>query len=131
MGIYTSQSDSGCSDHSNRAGGATSQPFVDPVGECAPLPKAVSPPGRVDAALRLGGLCLVGSAAYAICLLLDLVPQGHPRSATSWELILAALGFLGGSIGSALVILGAHINDHIEVSARWRVRSRADETMKT
>lgn len=33
---------------------------------------------------------------------------------------IAAIGFMAASAGSALTILGHHLFDEIEVSARWR-----------
>jgi hypothetical protein len=36
--------------------------------------------------------------------------------------LLALVGFLGASAGSALALYGRHLFDEIEVSARWRHR---------
>lgn len=79
---------------------------------------------RADLGLRVVGLCLIGLAYLAIAGLVGLhVP---PKSASPLAFGLAAAGFLCGSMGGALTMLGNHLSDEIEISARWA--QRAPET---
>lgn len=71
-----------------------------------------------DVAIRLGGLAMLPFGALSIDLLYRLV-HGRPHPATFLELFLAASGFLCLSIGSALLMLGSHILDRVEISPRW------------
>jgi hypothetical protein len=71
-----------------------------------------------DAAIRLGGLAMLPLGALSIDLLSRLV-HGRPHPATFLELCLAASTFLCLSIGSALLMLGSHIFDKVEISPRW------------
>lgn len=76
---------------------------------------------RADGALRGSGLILWEIAYAAITHLYAEHPS--PVSPGAMALALAAIGFLGASIGSALVMLGRHVFDEVEVSSRWRMRS--------
>jgi len=38
------------------------------------------------------------------------------------DYLLAAMAFLGFSVGSGSLLLGRHVNDRIEVAERWRRR---------
>lgn len=75
-----------------------------------------------DKGLRFAGLVLLAVAFLAIRYLVDLVPPHSSHEATWIELALAAVGFLGASLGGILVTLGAHIFDKVEISERWRTR---------
>lgn len=80
----------------------------------------VHKPWYVDLGLRLAGLCSIGIAALAIYLLMGLVQQAPQHSATGIEMALAAVGFLGASLGSGLLFLGARIYDRVVIASRWR-----------
>ncbi|WP_394663170.1 hypothetical protein [uncultured Sphingomonas sp.] len=73
---------------------------------------------RQGLALRLMGLGLCVLAWRMIAHLIAM--SGHGGRATLAGYGLATLGFLAGSLGSALTILGAHVFDEVPVSARWR-----------
>ena len=76
---------------------------------------------RAAGALRGGGLILWMIAYSAMTHL----RAGHPSpvSPGAMALALATIGFLGASAGTALVMLGRHLFDEVEVSARWRTRT--------
>jgi hypothetical protein len=71
-----------------------------------------------DVAIRLGGLAMLPLGALSIDLLYKLVHH-RPHPATFLELCLAAASFLFLSIGSALLMLGSHLLDKVEISPRW------------
>lgn len=75
---------------------------------------------RADIVLRATGLllCWVSYAAMARLVAMHVSPQ----KAGSLAYGLAAVGFMAASAGSALTLLGHHLFDEIEVSARWRAR---------
>ncbi len=75
-----------------------------------------------DLGLRGAGLALVLLSIAAIHWLTILVHAGGRHEGTPLELLLALVGFVGASIGSGLLMIGAHIHDPIEVSGRWRRR---------
>lgn len=72
-----------------------------------------------DLALRSSGIAFAVLGALAIRHLYHLVhiPPRHEGSAL--ELGLAAIGFLGISLGGGLLWLGAHIHDEVPISPRW------------
>ncbi len=73
---------------------------------------------RADIALRALGSGCCGIAAIAAQ---RLAGVSHPPHAPSLlAFVLATLAFTGASAGSALLLLGAHLFDRVEVSARWR-----------
>jgi hypothetical protein len=76
---------------------------------------------RADMGLRAAGvlLCCLGGAAIARLVAMRTPPQ----TADALAFLLAAIGFLSASAGSAMLFLGSHLFDHIEVSARWHRRS--------
>lgn len=76
----------------------------------------------VDINLRLAGLVLAGVAAAAILCLSRHVQSGGHHAGTMLEYCLALIGFTCASIGSAMLILGSHLLDKVQVSERWRVR---------
>ena len=61
------------------------------------------------------------------CLSLHRLVVLHDAAPAHWSprlvaYALTAVGFLGASVGTAIVAAGAHLFDRIEVSARWRAR---------
>ncbi|MGH6614645.1 hypothetical protein [Sphingomonas sp.] len=80
--------------------------------------------GRVaDISLRAAGFTMLGLAGISIHALTALragLSQGSPPP---WVFGLAMIGFIGASFGSALVVLGRHIFDRVEISERWARRS--------
>ena len=77
---------------------------------------------RADFGLRASGLLLCGIAYAAVACLCAM--RISPQTVGALACALAAIGFLGASAGSAMVLLGHHLFNQIEVSARWRHRSR-------
>lgn len=75
---------------------------------------------RVDIVLRAMGLLLCWVSYAAIARLVALHPL--PEKAGVLAYGVAATGFIAASAGSALTLLGHHLFDEIEVSARWRGR---------
>lgn len=75
-----------------------------------------------DAFIRLCGAALAMAALFALQELVRLVPTEPPQHASVAELCLATIGFLGASVGAALMALGAHVHDRVRVSARWARR---------
>ncbi|HIV76998.1 hypothetical protein [Sphingomonas yabuuchiae] len=73
---------------------------------------------RHGLALRLLGVGLCVLAWRAIAHLI--VMAGHGGRAGLLGYALATGGFLFASLGSALAILGEHLFDEVQVSARWR-----------
>ncbi|MDZ7281598.1 hypothetical protein KV697_03940 [Sphingomonas sanguinis] len=69
-------------------------------------------------ALRFLGVGLCVLAWRAIVHLI--VTAGHGGRAGLVGYALATAGFLCASLGSALAILGEHVFDEVQVSARWR-----------
>jgi hypothetical protein len=76
-----------------------------------------------DALLRLGGLAALAIAGAAIRLLMrsaGVTPHaGAHAGPTAIAALLAAIGFLAATLGSAVLVLGRHVFDRIEVSERW------------
>lgn len=77
---------------------------------------------RADLGLRASGLLLCGIAYTAVSRLSAM--HISPQTAGVFAYAFAAIGFLTASAGSALVLVGRHLFDEIEVSERWRPRSR-------
>lgn len=72
-----------------------------------------------DTPLRVTGLLLLLIGATAMYLLFRKAPialQPHPLVI---DYVLAACGFSGLSLGTALTWLGRHIYDEVPTSARW------------
>lgn len=76
---------------------------------------------RADIVLRATGLLLCWVSYSAISRLVAM--HLPPRNAGVLVYGIAAVGFMAASAGSALILLGHHLFDEIEVSARWRSRS--------
>ncbi|KQU58810.1 hypothetical protein ASG67_16920 [Sphingomonas sp. Leaf339] len=77
---------------------------------------------RADLGLRASGLLLC-AIAYTAVLRLSAMHISS-QNAGAFAYAFAAICFLGASAGSALVMLGHHLFDEIEVSERWQPRSR-------
>ena len=73
---------------------------------------------RHGLALRLLGVGLCILAWRAIAYLMAMA--GHGGRAGLLGYALATTGFLFASLGSALAIMGEHLFDEVQVSARWR-----------
>ena len=71
---------------------------------------------KADLGLRVIGLILC-ALAYAACTRLAAL-QPHAVGVAAFA--LAATGFLTGSAGAAMTVVGRHLFDEIEISARWR-----------
>ncbi|NLS27109.1 hypothetical protein S2M10_21020 [Sphingomonas sp. S2M10] len=79
---------------------------------------------RADLGLRALGLGLCAVAYFAVARLAALA---QPLQAGSMMgLVLAAIGFVCGSIGSAMTMLGRHLFDEVQLSTRWQHRSAQD-----
>lgn len=72
-----------------------------------------------DAVIRTAGLMCMALSMLAIRHLHMMIHTAPRHAAPLPELGLAAIGFLGASLGSALTFLGHHIFDQVEISARW------------
>ena len=70
---------------------------------------------RTDLSLRASGVLSLTIAVTAIHALARL----HPPTG-AFAFLLATIGFLCASAGAMLVIVGRHIHDRVQVSARWR-----------
>lgn len=77
---------------------------------------------RTDLTLRLCGLSLCGLSFFAIWTLVQVRALPAQASPGAAAVALAAVGFLCASAGAALLTLGHHIFDEIEVAERWRQR---------
>lgn len=72
-----------------------------------------------DLLLRFTGVLAIAIAVVALRQLYSLVHLPPHHEASLIELALAAIGFLGTSGGSALVVLGHHIFDEVVVARPW------------
>lgn len=70
--------------------------------------------------LRSGGLVLLLLGSLAALRLHQIALTTSPRDATAFMMLLAAIAFLCGSAGSALLFVGPGLWDSVEVSERWR-----------
>lgn len=75
---------------------------------------------RADIGLRGTGLLLCWLSYAAFARLVGQHAPGQPSGLLASG--LAAAGFLAASGGTAMTILGFHLFDEVEVSARWRQR---------
>ena len=77
---------------------------------------------RWNIGLRLFGAALIGVALSAVWWLYARVHAESSGPATLLNFLLGLVTFVGASCGSALLLLGTHIFDEVEVSERWRPR---------
>ena len=74
---------------------------------------------KADIGLRgIGGLLCV-TAYIMITHLIALQPPLPDQTVGAGSLVLATIGFLSASVGSATLCLGHHLFDRVEISARW------------
>ena len=83
-----------------------------------------------DVGLRLGGAMLCGISWLAIRTFVHIRLATLPASPGLLAFALATLGFICASAGSALLTIGHHIFDEVEVSERWRSRPAAKERLE-
>lgn len=76
-----------------------------------------------DLGLRLGGVALCGVSWLAIRTLVHTRLAPWPASPGLMAFGLAAVGFICASAGAALLSIGHHIFDEIEIGERWRTRT--------
>ncbi|MDT8760266.1 hypothetical protein MZO42_16315 [Sphingomonas psychrotolerans] len=86
----------------------------------------LSPRAR-DVAIRATGIVCWSAGALALAGLYRAIHAGPSHATTCIECGVAALGFIGLSLGSSLLALGSHIFDQVEVSARWASRYGPDQ----
>ena len=72
-----------------------------------------------DLALRAVGVLLCVVAYLAVAHLIALQSPLPDQMVGAESLILAAIGFLFASAGSATLCLGHHLFDRVQISARW------------
>jgi hypothetical protein len=68
--------------------------------------------------LRLAGVALL-ALAWAMAEALRRRALAGPVTGDAPAYLLAALSFVGASAGAALVLMGGHLFDKIEIAARW------------
>jgi hypothetical protein len=72
---------------------------------------------RADMGLRAAGSLLCWLSLAALARLVAIRPPA--QSADAVACLLAAIGFVAAGAGSAMLFLGGHLFDEVEVSARW------------
>ena len=72
-----------------------------------------------DISLRVAGVLLLIMFLLLYRRLVDSVGLRHSQDVSLAEYLAAAGGFMCFSVGSALLMLGEHILDQVEVSSRW------------
>ncbi|QXQ06965.1 hypothetical protein KX816_02570 [Sphingosinicellaceae bacterium] len=94
-------------------------PLVLPtaLGRWRRISRSLAHPLVRRAGTRVIGLLLVLVAWAAARAMIGLVAARHP--ATPVECLLAGVAFVGASYGSALLVLGDHMFDPVEVAPRW------------
>lgn len=75
---------------------------------------------RTDIGMRAGGVALCGAAWLAVRTLAHLRFPSLPASPGPLAFALAFAGFVTASAGTAMLALGHHLFDQVEVSERWR-----------
>lgn len=70
--------------------------------------------------LRVGGLALLAVSWSVVVRLHQMALTTSARDATSLMMLLAAIAFVCGSAGSALLFVGPGLWETVEVSERWR-----------
>jgi hypothetical protein len=73
----------------------------------------------VGAVLRAGGLLLIGGAIWVFSLLPAPAAVALAGGARAIDFVLALVGFLSGTIGTALLFAGGHLLDPVELGPRW------------
>ena len=75
--------------------------------------------GTADIGLRALGLLLCVIAYLSISHLIAVQSPSPEQAVGAGSFLLAAIGFLSASVGSALTCLGSHLFDPVEISTRW------------
>ena len=75
-----------------------------------------------DLLIRATGILGVVAATAMFAWLYRLIHAAPATDPSFGEYLLAALAFLASSVGSAILVLGRHVYDRIELSERWRRR---------
>ncbi|MDB5687085.1 MAG: hypothetical protein JWR77_1674 [Rhizorhabdus sp.] len=75
-----------------------------------------------DMLIRATGIFGVIAAIALFAWLYRLIQAAPATDPSFGEYLLAALAFLASSVGSAILVLGRHVYDRIELSERWRRR---------
>lgn len=70
--------------------------------------------------LRAGGMALLATGWWVAARLHQIELAAPPRDNASLLMLLAAIVFLCGSAGSALLFVGPGLWETVEVSERWR-----------
>lgn len=70
--------------------------------------------------LRVGGLALLAISWSVAARMHQMALTTSARDATSFMMLLAAIVFICGSAGSALLFVGPGLWETVEVSERWR-----------
>jgi hypothetical protein len=68
--------------------------------------------------LRFAGAVLL-ALSYVAAMALRARALGGPITGDPLAYLLAAVSFMLGSGGAALLVLGRHLFDHVEVARRW------------
>ena len=82
---------------------------------------------KAGIALRACGAAACGISYLAISALIGLRLGDGQLPDGVLPFVLAAAGFLRASVGSALLALGHHIFDEVEISQRWQSASVVDD----
>lgn len=80
---------------------------------------------KTDIELRLCGAASCGVSYLAIRSLMALHLSESQMSQSALPFFLAGIGFLCASAGAAVLVLGHHIFDQVEISERWRTKPSA------
>ncbi len=75
---------------------------------------------RTDIGLRAAGAALSGGAWLALRVLMHLRLPPPPTSPGPLAYALAAVAFFAASAGLAMLLLGHHLFDQVEISGRWQ-----------
>lgn len=73
--------------------------------------------------LRLAGCSAALLGGMSMWWLFHTARRGGPIDPTPAQAIMAAVGFLGLSIGLPLIVLGVHVFDQVQLSERWKRRT--------
>ena len=107
---------------SPRSGSFRAEPTAgaSPRAGASPLVRRLA----TQLAFRVSGLLLIGFAVLAAHWLTMSAHAAGRHAPSALELTLAALCFASASSGSALLFVGPHLLDQVEISPRWAVRVR-------
>lgn len=110
-----------CLASSGEGDGRAPTPARPPSG--SPLHADRRPVGIVaDILIRATGVAGILAAIAMFTWLYRMIHAASANDPSPGAYLLAGLAFLASSIGSAILVLGRHIHDRIELSERWRPR---------